>query len=97
MLSFFLVIGLSSIVSTRFDFQDLIFSDMTSMLSFIAQGRLHGLLISFYLPFSSMFSHLILAFIAVRVSGGSPIHQMVVVVLMLYACVFILRGDYDLL
>ena len=47
----FLNVGLPSIVSARFCFQDLIFGVLTSMLSFIARGRLHSLLISFRLPF----------------------------------------------
>ncbi|KAF3576515.1 hypothetical protein DY000_02030428 [Brassica cretica] len=47
----FLNIGLPSIVSARLGFQDLVFGVLTSMLSFIARGRLHSLLISFRLPF----------------------------------------------
>ncbi|KAH0857872.1 hypothetical protein HID58_086133, partial [Brassica napus] len=47
----FLVVGLPSIVSPRFGFQDLVFGVLTSMLSFIARGRLHGFLISLRLPF----------------------------------------------
>ena len=47
----FLVVGLPSIVSARFGFQDLVFGVLTSMLSFIARGRLHSLLISFRLSF----------------------------------------------
>ncbi|KAF2584187.1 hypothetical protein F2Q70_00037420 [Brassica cretica] len=47
----FFVIGLPSIVSARFGFQDLVFGVMTSMLSFIARGRLHSFLISLRLPF----------------------------------------------
>ncbi|WZZ67221.1 hypothetical protein YC2023_078591 [Brassica napus] len=37
----FLVVGLPSIVSARLGFQDLVFGVLTSMLSFIAQERLH--------------------------------------------------------
>ena len=48
----FLVAGLSSIVSARLGFQDLVFGDLTSMLFFIARGWLHGLLISFCLLLS---------------------------------------------
>ncbi|KAF3601658.1 hypothetical protein F2Q69_00037510 [Brassica cretica] len=47
----FLVVGLPSIVSARFGFQDLVFGVLTSMLSFIARGRLHSFLISLRLPF----------------------------------------------
>ncbi|KAF2578782.1 hypothetical protein F2Q68_00005820 [Brassica cretica] len=47
----FLVVGLPSIVSARLGFQDLVFGVLTSMLSFIARGRLDSLLISFRLPF----------------------------------------------
>lgn len=65
----FLVVGLPSIVSVRLGFQDLVFGDLTYMLSFIVGGQLHGLLISFRLPFplcslislqlSSMFAFLV--------------------------------------
>ncbi|CAN6844240.1 unnamed protein product [Brassica oleracea] len=47
----FLVVGLPSIVSARFGFQILVFGVLTSMLSFIARGRLHSFLISLRLPF----------------------------------------------
>ncbi|KAF3511924.1 hypothetical protein F2Q69_00010155 [Brassica cretica] len=47
----FFVVGLPSIVSARLGFQDLVFGVLTSMLSFIARGRLHSLLISFRLSF----------------------------------------------
>ncbi|KAF3554766.1 hypothetical protein F2Q69_00011911 [Brassica cretica] len=47
----FLVVGLPSIVFARLGFQDLVFGVLTSMLSFIARGRLHSLLISFRLSF----------------------------------------------
>ncbi|KAF3507660.1 hypothetical protein F2Q69_00008394 [Brassica cretica] len=47
----FLVVGLPSIVSARLGFQDLVFGVLTSMLSFIARGRLDSLLISFRLHF----------------------------------------------
>ncbi|KAF2611466.1 hypothetical protein F2Q70_00007522 [Brassica cretica] len=47
----FLVVGLPSIVFARFGFQDLVFGALTSMLSFIARGRLHSFLISPRLPF----------------------------------------------
>ncbi|CAG7901378.1 unnamed protein product, partial [Brassica rapa] len=47
----FFVVGLPSIVSGHLGFQDLVFSVLTSMLSFITQGRLHSVLISFRLPF----------------------------------------------
>ncbi|KAF3578454.1 hypothetical protein DY000_02031224 [Brassica cretica] len=60
----FLVVGLLSIVSARLGFQDLVFGVLTSMLSFIARGRLHSLLISFSSPFPSLFSHLFAVFIA---------------------------------
>ncbi|KAH0856940.1 LOW QUALITY PROTEIN: hypothetical protein HID58_085201, partial [Brassica napus] len=54
----FLVAGLLSKVSARLGFQDLVFGDLTSMLSFIARGWLHGLLISFcfFLSFCSLIS-----------------------------------------
>ena len=45
------LVDLPSIVSTRLDFQDLFFGDLTSMLFFIARGWLHGLLILFHLLF----------------------------------------------
>ncbi|KAF3510297.1 hypothetical protein F2Q69_00010000 [Brassica cretica] len=47
----FLVVGLPSIVSACLGFQDLVFGVLTSMLSFIARGRLHSLLILFCLHF----------------------------------------------
>ena len=47
----FLFVGLPSIVHVRLAFQDLVFSDLTSMLSFIAWVWFHGLLILFCLPF----------------------------------------------
>ena len=47
----FLIFGLPSVVPARVGFQDLVFGDMTSMLSFITRTRLYVLLISFYLPF----------------------------------------------
>ena len=47
----FLVVGLPSIVFARLGFQDLVFGVLTSMLSFIARGRLHSFLISLRLPF----------------------------------------------
>ncbi|KAF2586266.1 hypothetical protein F2Q70_00037164 [Brassica cretica] len=47
----FLVVGLPSIVSARFGFQDLVFGVLTSMLSFITRGRLHSFMISLRLPF----------------------------------------------
>ncbi|KAH0888657.1 hypothetical protein HID58_051086 [Brassica napus] len=47
----FLVVGLPSIVSARFGFQDLFFGVLTSMLSFIARGRFNSFLISLCLPF----------------------------------------------
>ncbi|KAH0883522.1 hypothetical protein HID58_059618, partial [Brassica napus] len=47
----FLVVGLPSIVFARLGFEDLVFGVLTSMLSFIARGRLHSLLISFRLSF----------------------------------------------
>ncbi|KAH0883708.1 LOW QUALITY PROTEIN: hypothetical protein HID58_059804, partial [Brassica napus] len=47
----FLVVGLPPIVFARLGFQDLVFGVLTSMLSFIARGRLHSLLISFRLSF----------------------------------------------
>ncbi|KAF3551080.1 hypothetical protein DY000_02009055 [Brassica cretica] len=47
----FLVVGLPSIVFARLGFQDLVFGVLTSMLSFIARGRFHSLLISFRLSF----------------------------------------------
>ncbi|KAF3604248.1 hypothetical protein F2Q69_00038152 [Brassica cretica] len=47
----FFVVGLPSIVSARFGFQDLVFGVLTSMLSFIARGQLHSFLISLRLPF----------------------------------------------
>ena len=45
------VIGLPSIVPAHLGFQDLVFGDLTYMLSFIARGWFHGLLILFRLPF----------------------------------------------
>ena len=51
----FLVVGLPSIVLARLGFQDLVFGDLTSMLSFIARGQLHSLLILFCLPFPLCF------------------------------------------
>ncbi|KAF3509963.1 hypothetical protein F2Q69_00009426 [Brassica cretica] len=47
----FLVVGLPSVVSARFGFQDLVFGVLTSMLSFIARGRLYSFLISLRLSF----------------------------------------------
>ncbi|KAF3590917.1 hypothetical protein DY000_02025295 [Brassica cretica] len=47
----FLNVGLPSIVSALLGFQDLVFGVLISMLSFIARGRLHSLLISFRLIF----------------------------------------------
>ena len=47
----FFVVGLPSIVSARLGFQDLVFGVLTSMLSLIARGRVHILLILFCLPF----------------------------------------------
>ncbi|KAH0883943.1 hypothetical protein HID58_060039 [Brassica napus] len=47
----FIVVGLPSIVYVRLGFQDLFFGVLIYMLSFIARGRLHSLLISFRLPF----------------------------------------------
>jgi len=47
----FLFVGLPPIVSSRFGFQYLVFGVLTSMLSFIARGRLHIFLISLRLPF----------------------------------------------
>jgi len=47
----FLVVGLPSIIFARPGFQDLVFGVLTFMLSFIARGRLHSLLISFRLSF----------------------------------------------
>ncbi|KAF3488363.1 hypothetical protein F2Q69_00054742 [Brassica cretica] len=67
----FLVVGLPSIVPTRLGFQDLVLGDLTSMISFIARGRFHDLLILFRLPLPSLFSHLVAAFISSRISGGS--------------------------
>ena len=51
----FLVVGLPSIVLARLGFQDLVFRDLTSMLSFIARGQLHSLLILFRLLFPLCF------------------------------------------
>ena len=48
---FFLVVDLLLIVPTCLRFQDLVFGDVTSKLSFIAWRRLHGFLVSFFLPF----------------------------------------------
>ncbi|KAF2605176.1 hypothetical protein F2Q70_00025490 [Brassica cretica] len=48
----FLNVGLPPIVYARLGFQDLVFGVLTSMLSFIARGRLHNLLILFRLLFS---------------------------------------------
>ena len=47
----FLFVSLPSLVHALLGFQDLIFGVLTSMLSFIARGRLHSLLIPFRLPF----------------------------------------------
>ncbi|KAH0869037.1 hypothetical protein HID58_076059, partial [Brassica napus] len=46
----FPVVGLPSLVSARLGFQDLVFGDLTYMLSFIARRQFHGLLILFRLP-----------------------------------------------
>ncbi|KAH0901511.1 hypothetical protein HID58_041014 [Brassica napus] len=48
----FSVVGLPSIVSARFGFQDLVFGVLTSMLSFIARGRLHTFIASWWLSLS---------------------------------------------
>ena len=51
----FLVVGLPSIVFACLGFQDLVFGDLTSMLSFIARGQFYSLLILFCLPFPLCF------------------------------------------
>ena len=70
----FLIVGLPSIVYARLGFQDLVFGVLTSMLSFIAWGRLHSFLISFRFVSLSLF---ILASLCSfhRISGGSPFHH----------------------
>ena len=47
----FLVVGLQWVVPAQLGFQDLVFGDLTSMLSFVVRGWLYGLLISFHLSF----------------------------------------------
>ncbi|KAF3505132.1 hypothetical protein F2Q69_00043265 [Brassica cretica] len=70
----FLVVGLPSIVYVRLGFQDLVFDVLTSMLSFIARGRLHSLLISF--RFVSISLSIIASLCSFhRISGGSPFHH----------------------
>ena len=70
----FLVVGMPSIVPARLRFQDMIFGDMTSMLSFIARGWLHYFADFILSPLPSLFSNLVAAFIAARISGGSSFH-----------------------
>ena len=60
----FLNVGLPSIVTARLGFQDLVFGVLTSMLSFIARGRLHSFFYFVSSPFPSLFSHLFAAFMA---------------------------------
>ncbi|KAH0878193.1 hypothetical protein HID58_065587 [Brassica napus] len=52
----FLNVGLPSIVTARLDFQDLIFGVLTSMLSFIARGRLHTFIASLVALHFTMFA-----------------------------------------
>ncbi|KAH0854499.1 hypothetical protein HID58_069190 [Brassica napus] len=69
----FLNVGLPSIVTARLDFQDLIFGVLTSILSFIARGRLHSFLILFRLPFP-LYSCISLQ-LSSHLSSGSPFHH----------------------
>ena len=76
----FLVVGLQWVVPAQLGFQDLVFGDLTSMLSFIVRGRLYGLLISFHLSFplcslisfqfTSMFMFLVFLSFAMFVTPG---------------------------
>ncbi|KAF3567185.1 hypothetical protein DY000_02011646 [Brassica cretica] len=68
----FPVVGLPSIVFARIGFQDLVFGDLTSMLSFITRRRFHGLLILLRLPFLMLF-YLVAAFITVHISVVSGV------------------------
>ncbi|KAH0930102.1 LOW QUALITY PROTEIN: hypothetical protein HID58_015829, partial [Brassica napus] len=65
----FLIVGLPSIVSARFGFQDLVFGDLTSMLFFIVEDGSVDFILSLFI---FLFFHLIAPFIADHVSGGSP-------------------------
>ncbi|KAF2610354.1 hypothetical protein F2Q70_00010012 [Brassica cretica] len=65
----FLVAGLPSIFSARLGFQDLVFSDLTSMLFFIARGWLHAF-IDDHVFVGSPFCHICYSRCAELVSGA---------------------------
>ncbi|KAH0860529.1 hypothetical protein HID58_088790, partial [Brassica napus] len=68
----FLVAGLPSIVSARLGSQNQVFGDPTSMF-FFHNSSMDPRFVDFILSlFISLFSHLVVPFIADHVSGGSP-------------------------